>query len=233
MEQPPQNPGMRLLLIEDHEQLRDSLANGLRAQGFTVDTASDGAAGWLAASAAEHDLIILDRMLPGLDGVEILRRLRRSGSMVPVLMLTARDTVEDRVDGLDAGADDYLTKPFAVAELLARIRSLLRRGRHLPDPVVVLADLEVDTVGRLVRRSGKRIELTPKEYATLEYLMLRQGAVVTRTELFEQIYAGDGEANSNVVDVLVGRLRRKLHPSGTKPIIHTRRGFGYQLTLDA
>ncbi len=224
---------MRLLVIEDNERLRDLLANGLRSLGFAVTVAVDGQSGWEIASEARHDLVILDRMLPGLDGIEVLRRLRRSGSMLPVLLLTAKDTVQDRVDGLDAGADDYLIKPFAVAELLARVRMLLRRGRHQADPLVTFADLEVDTVSRSVKRAGRRIDLTPKEYQVLEYLVSRADAVVTRMELFEQIYAREHDATNNVVDVLIGRLRRKLHLPGLAPLLHTRRGFGYQLSLEA
>ena len=147
----------RLLLIEDNLDLRTQLALGLRTAGFVVDTAADGLEGWQAASAAEHDIILLDRMLPGLDGLEVLRRLRLSGSTVPVLLLTARDAVNDRVAGLDAGADDYLSKPFAVTELLARIRALLRRGHHRGDPVVTLGELEVDTAARAVRRNDRTL----------------------------------------------------------------------------
>jgi DNA-binding response OmpR family regulator len=223
---------MRLLVIEDNARLRELLANGLRSLGFTVTEAADGQAGWEIASEARHDLVILDRMLPGLDGIEVLRRLRRSGSMLPVLLLTAKDTVQDRVDGLDAGADDYLIKPFAVAELLARVRMLLRRGRHQADPLVTFADLEVDTVSRSVKRAGRRIDLTPKEYQVLEYLVSRADAVVTRMELLEQIYEKEHEATNNVVDVLVGRLRKKLHLPGLPPLLHTRRGFGYQLAVE-
>ena len=222
----------RLLLIEDNLDLRTQLALGLRTAGFVVDTAADGLEGWQAASAAEHDIILLDRMLPGLDGLEVLRRLRLSGSTVPVLLLTARDAVEDRVAGLDAGADDYLSKPFAVTELLARIRALLRRGHHRGDPVVTLGELEVDTAARAVRRNDRRIDLTEREYALLEYMLSRQGAVVSRSELFQALYADEPEETSNVVNVLVARLRRKLHPAGAKPVLHTRRGFGYLLSAE-
>ncbi len=222
---------MRLLVIEDHEDLREHLARGLRGQGYTVDTAADGLVGWQLASAAEHDLLILDRMLPGLDGLEVLRRLRLSGSRVPVLLLTARDAVDDRVAGLDAGADDYLAKPFAVTELLARLRALLRRGAGGADPVIAIGDLEIDTASRAARRGERRLDLTAKEYLLLEYLALRPGATVTRQELFEALYAGEIE-ESNVVNVLVGRLRRKVDPDGMAPLIHTRRGFGYTLAAE-
>jgi len=223
---------MRLLVVEDHADLRDQLAAGLRAQGFQVDTAPDGTSGWQLASAAEHDLIILDRMLPGLDGLDVLRRLRISGSRVPVLILTARDSIEDRVAGLDAGADDYLPKPFAVTELLARIRALLRRGTGQGEPVVMVGDLEIDTASRAVRRGHRRIDLTAKEYALLEYLLARIGIPVTREELFSALYAGETEEVSNVVNVLVARLRKKLDPDGVAPLIHTRRGFGYTLSAE-
>ena len=225
---------MRLLVVEDQAELREHLAAGLRSQGFAVDTAADGLAGWQAASAAEHDLIILDRMMPGLDGLEVLRRLRVSGSRVPVLLLTARDAVADRVAGLDAGADDYLPKPFAVAELLARIRALIRRGKGgAADPVVAIADLEIDTAARSVRRGTRRIDLTAKEYALLEYLLERIGVPVTREELFAKLYADETEEASNVVNVLVARLRKKIDPDGVPPLIHTRRGFGYILAVEA
>lgn len=223
----------RLLLIEDQADLRTQLAKGLRASGFEVDTAVDGPTGWQMASAAEHDLVLLDRMLPGFDGIEVLRRLRVSGSTVPVLLLTARDAVADRVEGLDAGADDYLPKPFAVAELLARIRALLRRGRHHGDPVLTLGELEIDTAARAVRHHDRRIDLTEREYAMLEYLLSRQGEIVSRPELFQALYADETEETSNVVNVLVARLRRKLHPAGAPLVLHTRRGFGYILSADA
>jgi two-component system copper resistance phosphate regulon response regulator CusR len=220
---------MRLLLVEDNDLLRTSLAGGLGQVGFTVSAAADGLEGWRLASEQEFELVVLDRMLPGLDGLDLLRRLRLAGSRVPVLLLTARDAVEDRVVGLEAGADDYLTKPFAVAELIARLRALLRRGRGGGDPVVVLADLAVDTAARLARRGGRRLDLSAKEYALLELLLGRRGEAVTRQEVLERLYAQEGESASNVVEVLVGRLRRKLHPPGARPLLHTRRGFGYVL----
>ena len=228
----PKIAGMRLLLVEDNATLRDSLARGLTSVGYQVESVGDGEAAWQAASEARHDVIVLDRMLPGLDGIAVLQRLRRSGSAVPVLLLTACDGVEDRVQGLDAGADDYLVKPFAVSELLARIRALLRRGGGRADPIQTIGELEIDTAARAVRRGGRRLDLTPKEYQALEYLAARPGSVVTRLELFAQLYPGEQEAGSNVIDVLIGRLRRKLHPPGVTPVLHTRRGFGYQLSSE-
>ncbi len=220
---------MHVLLIEDNDRLRENLAAGLLSVGYQVEVGADGIEGWQLASTATHDLIILDRMLPGLDGLEVLRRLRRSGSAIPVLLLSAMDTVQDRVDGLDAGADDYLTKPFAVTELLARIRALLRRKDQRSDPVVCIEDLEVDTVGRIVRRAGRRVDLTRKEYALLECLLAKPGIPVTRLELTERLYSIDDGLADNSIEALVGRLRRKLQPAGTPPILHTRRGFGYLL----
>ncbi len=220
---------MRLLLIEDNQTLREALQAGLTAAGHVVQACADGLSGWDCASEANHELIVLDGMLPGLDGLELLRRLRRAGSRVPVLLLTARDGIDDRVAGLDAGADDYLVKPFAVAELLARIRALSRRGDNRADPVIMIADLAIDTAARVVRRGDRRIDLTPKEFQLLEYLAARMPAVVAREDLFAQLYPGEEAAASNLIDVLVGRLRRKLHPPGSIPLLHTRRGFGYQL----
>ncbi len=223
----------RLLVVEDHPELRENLARGLRATGYAVDLAADGTAGWAAAEEAVHDLLILDRMLPGLDGLELLRRLRRAGSAVPVLLLTARDTVQDRVDGLDAGADDYLPKPFAAEELLARVRALLRRGSHRADPVVEIGDLEVDTAARLARRGQRRLDLTAREFALLDRLVERPDQVVSSNELVDLLYGADGEEQRNALAVLVGRLRRKLDPDGKAPLLHTRRGFGYVLSATA
>ena len=223
---------IRLLIVEDNQDLRDALRSGLAALGFATDAAADGEEGWQRASLAEHDLIILDRMLPGLDGLDILRRLRQAGSRVPVLMLTARDAIGERVAGLEAGADDYLGKPFAVDELVARVRALLRRGQPVAKPVLRVGELEIDTAARVARRGGRSIDLTPKEFAALECLALRAGSVVDRAELYAHVAGEPGEAASNVVDALIARLRRKLEPPGAPPVLMTRRGFGYQLVVD-
>ena len=220
---------MRVLVIEDDRQVRESLVQGLNALGYVAEGAADGEAGWALASEARHELIILDRMLPALDGLEVLRRLRRCGSSVPVLLLTARDGLADRVEGLDAGADDYLTKPFAVSELLARVRALLRRREQVTGPQLAVADLDIDTVTRSVRRRGMRIDLTPREYLLLDLLAGQAGKEVAPLTLAERIYDSTDQAAHNAVEVLVGRLRRKLQRDDWPPILHTRRGFGYRL----
>jgi DNA-binding response OmpR family regulator len=220
---------MRLLLVEDYEPLRQSVSQGLREAGFAVDTSADGEEGLWYARSNDYDAIVLDVMLPVIDGLTVLTRLRQAGKTAPVLLLTARDTVADRVGGLDSGADDYLVKPFAFQELLARIRALIRRRYDAPDPVLRVADLEIDTGSRTVRRAGLRIDLTAREYALLELLAMRAGRVVTRTEIWEHLYEFDSSADSNVVDVYVGYLRRKIERPDLPRLIHTRRGQGYLL----
>lgn len=220
---------MRILVVEDYPPLRRSLVMGLKDQGYAVDETGDGDEGLWFATRNSYDAIVLDLMLPGCDGVEILRRLRAAGSTVHVLVLTARDTVADRVKGLDLGADDYLIKPFAFEELLARLRSLTRRAYGGKSPRLAIADLELDTATRQVCRAGCAIELTPREYALLELLAHRQGTVVTRDEIREHCYGFAEEAGSNVIDVYIGYLRRKIDSDGLTPLIHTRRGHGYQL----
>jgi len=214
---------MRLLLIEDYPPLRASVSQGLREAGFAVDAAADGREGLWYAESNAYDAVILDLMLPKMDGLEVLRRLRGKGVETHVLILTAKDAVEDRVRGLNAGADDYLTKPFAFAELLARLRALVRRQYDAKDPVVRVGDLEIDTLARTARRGGRAQALTAREFAILQMLALRAGQVVSRTDLW------DHEATSNVVDVYVARLRRKIDRPGLPPLIHTRRGQGYVL----
>lgn len=218
---------MRILVVEDYEPVRKSIVQGLREDGFAVDASADGEEGLWYAQSNEYDAIVLDIMLPGLDGLTILRRLRTEGSRTPILLLTAKDTVEDRVTGLDLGADDYLIKPFAFAELLARLRALSRRKYDKADPVVRVLDLELNTAARTVRRAGRVIELTAREYALLELLALRAGEVVTRTDIWEHLYEFHAEADSNVVDVYIGYLRKKLERPDLPRLIHTRRGLGY------
>ncbi|MFQ6133454.1 MAG: response regulator [Armatimonadota bacterium] len=220
---------MRVLLVEDYGPLRQALARGLREAGFAVDAAPDGEEGLWYAESNEYDVIVLDVMLPKLDGLAIIRALRDGGDQTHILILTAKDAVDDRVKALNLGADDYLVKPFAFAELLARVRALVRRGYRAKSPVIRIADLEVDTAARVVHRAGERIELTPREYALLEYLALRAGEVVTRSDVWEHIYDFHSSAQSNVVDVYIGYLRKKIERPGLPRLIHTRRGEGYIL----
>ena len=220
---------MKLLLVEDYDPLRKSLAKGLRESGFAVDATADGKEGLWYARTGEYDVIVLDLMLPGMDGLSILRELRRGESATAVLILTAKDTVADRVRGLDLGADDYLVKPFAFAELLARVRALVRRRYEARSPIVRVADLEIDTTARTARRGGEAIDLTGREYAMLELLAMRAGEVVTRTEIWDHVYDFNAEPNSNVIDVTIGHLRKRLERDGLPRLIHTRRGLGYVL----
>ena len=217
---------VRALVIEDYAPIRDAVSEGLTEHGFAVDAAKDGAEGWWFAEANPYDVVVLDIMLPKLDGLTLLQRLRAKGERVAVLLLTAKDTVDDRIRGLDLGADDYLVKPFAFAELVARVRALVRRRYDVRDPTLRIDDLAIDTVARTVRRADKDIPLSPREYALLEYLAIRAGELVTRTEIWEHVYDFNSDATSNVVDVYVGYLRKKL---GGPALIHTRRGFGYVL----
>jgi DNA-binding response OmpR family regulator len=223
---------MRVLLVEDDRPLREALRQGLEEAGFAVDASADGEEGLWHARSAVHDVIVLDLMLPRVDGLTILSRLRREGSSVPVLILTARDTVEDRVKGLNLGADDYLVKPFAFAELLARVRALVRRRYDKKDPVLRVGDLEVDTAGRTVRRGHDTVNLSAREYALLEFLAARAGQVVSRTEIWEHVYDFHSDPESNVVDVYIGHLRKKIEQPGRPKLIHTRRGQGYLLGPD-
>jgi two-component system OmpR family response regulator len=213
---------MRLLVVEDEEDLRRGLEQALREEGYAVDGAGDGADALYKAQTWEYDAIVLDIMLPGLDGLEILRRVRKSKT-VPVLLLTARDGIGDRVRGLDLGADDYLVKPFDLGELLARIRALIRRSSGAPNPVLTLGPVSINTVARTVAIQGEAVELTAREYALLEYLARRRGAVVSRTELYDHLFAEEDESYSNLLDVHVCNLRKKLG----KDFIETRRGHGY------
>lgn len=220
---------MRALVVEDYAPIRVAVVEGLTEAGFAVDAAEDGEDGLWLAQENPYDVVVLDLMLPKLAGEQVLARLRAAGVAVPVLVLTAKDTVEDRVRGLDAGADDYLVKPFALTELLARCRALVRRGYARKDPTLRVEDLEIETTRRVVRRAGEVVVLSPREYALLEYLALRAGELVTRTEIWDHVYDFRSDAHSNVVDVYIGYLRRKLEREGARKLIHTRRGQGYVL----
>ncbi|MCA9262781.1 MAG: response regulator transcription factor [Planctomycetales bacterium] len=220
---------MRVLVVEDYEPVRSALAQGLSEADYEVEMAGDGETGeWMALSGS-FDVIVLDLMLPKQDGLSILQKLRGQGSDSQVIALTAKDTIEDRIHGLDLGADDYLTKPFDFGELLARVRALLRRKYQEHNPVITIADLAVDTVRRRVERAGRAIELTAREYALLEYLAMRVGEVVTRSDIWDHVYSFYDDAQSNVVDVYIGYLRRKIESPGLPKLIHTRRGHGYVL----
>jgi two-component system copper resistance phosphate regulon response regulator CusR len=220
---------MRLLLIEDEKKVADFIARGLRAEQFTLDVAYDGTAGWEMVSKRQHDGIILDLMLPGLSGAELLRRFRQQGGTAPVLVLTARDSTNDKVEMFEAGADDYLTKPFAFAELLVRVKGLLRRCPLERAQVLRLADLEVDRLSQQVKRSGKRLELTSKEYALLEYLVAHVGQVLSRTMIVEHVWDQSFENLTNIVDVYVRHLRSKVDDGFPTKLIHTVRGAGYSI----
>ena len=221
---------MRLLLIEDERKVADVVARGLRAERYAVDVAYDGDGGWELASNVNYDLIILDLMLPGLNGTELLRRLRRKGSKAAVLVLTARDATNDKVENFEAGADDYLTKPFAFAELLVRVKALLRRPPISHDHVLRIADLEIDRLTQQVKRAGKRIELTSKEYALLEYLASHAGRVLSRTMIIEHVWDESFEGLTNIVDVYVRHLRGKIDEPHPLKLLRTVRGVGYCLT---
>lgn len=221
---------MRVLLVEDDGRVAGFVARGLREQSYAVDVAADGSDALYQASVNAYDVVVLDLMIPEVDGVEVCRRLRADGAGMPVLMLTARDAVEDRIAGLDAGADDYLTKPFAFGELLARIRALLRRTSELRPPVFTVDDLLVDTRARQVRRADREIPLTTREYALLEFLVRNEGRVVGRAEIAEHVWDESYDPFTNVIEVYVNRLRRKIDEPFEHPLIHTRRGAGYVLT---
>ena len=221
---------MRILLVEDESRVAGFIAKGLREQAYAVDIARDGAQALYQAAINEYDLVILDILLPVKDGHTVCRELRASGFRAPVLMLTARDAVDDRVSGLDSGADDYLTKPFDFKELLARLRALLRRSGVLRPPVARVDDLTLNTASHAVARAGKPVNLTAKEYALLEYLVLNEDRVVGREQIAQHVWEESFDPFSNVIDVYVKRLRDKLDTGFGRRLIHTRRGEGYILT---
>jgi len=224
---------MRILLVEDEEKVSRFIVRGLTAESFAVDTAPDGRRGLDLATTYNYDLIILDLMLPGLNGTEVLRRIRRSDHRVPILMLTARDAVADKVEHLEAGVDDYLTKPFAFAELMARIKALLRRGSVDRPSVLRVADLEVDRLSQQVRRASRRIELTAKEYALLEYLIANAGRVLSRTMIIDHVWDQSFDGATNIVDVYVRHLRNKVDDGHEAKLIRTVRGVGYKISDEA
>jgi two-component system, OmpR family, copper resistance phosphate regulon response regulator CusR len=218
---------MRLLLVEDERKVSDLVARALRAERYAVDVAEDGQRGLELAASYDYDLIILDLMLPVLSGEELLRRIRRRNQQVPILILTARGATEEKVHNFEAGADDYLTKPFAFAELVMRVKALLRRGPITRSSVLRVADLEVDRFTQQVRRGGRRIELTPKEYALLEYLAANPGRVFSRTMIIEHVWDQSFEGLTNIVDVYVRHLRGKVDDPFPVKLIRTVRGVGY------
>jgi heavy metal response regulator len=218
---------MKILLVEDEKKVSQFLQKGLQEEGFVVDAAHDGEAGLSLAMEGFYDLIILDIYLPRLDGLEVLKRLRGGRIMTPVLLLTVRATIEDKVLGLDLGADDYLTKPFAFEELLARAKALMRRRADVDAAVLRVADVVLDPVRRTVSRHGKKVELTPKEFALLEYLMRNAGRVLTRTMIVEHVWNYDFDSETNVIDVYMNYLRKKIDAGHETRLIHTVRGAGY------
>jgi len=223
---------MRILVVEDDRKVASFIRKGLMEEGYAVDVAPEGETGLAMGLDRLHDLIILDVMLPGTPGFQVVRELRQAKVATPVLLLTAREAVEDRVQGLDAGADDYLTKPFAFAELLARIRALLRRGATAQAPVLRLADLTLDPAKRTLKRGGEVISLTNREFALVEYFMRNPGRVLTRTMIAEHVWDYSFDSDTNVIDVYVNYLRKKIDAGRARKLIHTVRGVGYVLKTD-
>ena len=223
---------MKILIVEDEPKTGEYLRQGLREAGFVVDLTQDGLDGLHLALQGEHDLVILDVMLPGMDGWQVLQSLRKRGLHMPVLFLTARDQVEDRIKGLELGADDYLVKPFSFAELLARVRTILRRGRSGTEPTTLrVADLELDLLRRRVSRNGRRIDLTAKEFGLLELLMRRQGEVLPRSLIASQVWDMNFDSDTNVIEVAMRRLRLKIDEGQEPKLIQTVRGMGYVLEM--
>jgi two-component system copper resistance phosphate regulon response regulator CusR len=223
---------MRILLVEDEPAAADVLAKGLREHAYAVDVASDGAVALEQAAVNDYDLVVLDLLLPRVSGLDVCRHLRAGGFAAPILVLTARGDPEQRVQGLDAGADDYVLKPYHFPELLARVRALLRRGPALSPSVLVYHDLTVDTRARRVERGGRLRQLTTKEYALLEYLLRRQGEVVGRADIAEHVWDDSFDPMSNLIEVYIQRLRRKIDDGQSAKLIQTRRGAGYSIAVD-
>ncbi len=220
---------MRILIVEDEKALADILKKGLQEEGYAVDVANNGEDGLHLAMNEPSDLMILDIMLPIVDGVTILKRIREAGVKTPVLMLTARDAIRDKISGLDSGADDYLTKPFSFEELLARMRALLRRNRGVKTSIIAIKDLTIDIATHEVKRRGKAIDLSAREYALLEYMAVNRNTVLSRTALTEHLYNQDFDLDSNVIDVFISRLRGKIDREFGDKLIFTMRGVGYML----
>ncbi|MBA4251564.1 MAG: DNA-binding response regulator [Chlorobiaceae bacterium] len=220
---------MKILLIEDEKKVSAFIKKGLEGEYYTVDTAFNGKDGLEIALKFNFDLIILDVMLPFLDGITVTKEIRKAKVTTPILLLTVKNSVKDKVEGLDAGADDYLTKPFAFEELIARVRALFRRKENIPSPTLSIADLIVDQQQHKVKRGEKEIILTPKEYAILEYLLINKNNVVSRTKLVEHVYAYNFDTGTNVIDVYINKLRNKIDFESDSPLIHTIRGVGYTI----
>jgi DNA-binding response OmpR family regulator len=220
---------MRILIVEDEKSLADILKKGLEEEGYAVDVSYNGEEGLFMAENEPSDLIILDIMLPVIDGMTILKRIRKAGTKTPVFMLTAKDTIMDKVSGLDSGADDYLTKPFSFEELLARMRALLRRHTEAKTSVLMIENLTIDTATHEIKREGKDILLSAKEYALLEYMAINRNKVLSRTALTEHLYNQDFDLDSNVIDVFINRIRKKIDRGYDIKLIHTVRGAGYML----
>jgi DNA-binding response OmpR family regulator len=218
---------MKVLVVEDSERMAATLKKGLGEEGIVVDVAADGPTGLALASAGDFDLVLLDVNLPGMDGFEVIRRLRKTRSDVPVIMVTARDSLQDRIDGLNGGADDYVTKPFSFGELLARVRAVTRRPGARAEPILRFDDVELDPATGRATRGGRAIDLSAREFALLKAFMAKQGYVLTRAQLYETVWGGEYDGLSNVLDVYVNYLRNKLEDDGGRRVIHTVRGRGY------
>ena len=224
---------MRLLLVEDDPKLGPTLARGLRERAYAVDLVTDGKDGVYRAAINEYDIIVLDYMIPGMDGLAVAREIRKRGRATPILVLTARDAIEDRVAGLDAGADDYLVKPFALEELLARLRALARRAANVLPTIITVGDLSLDTRSHRLTKRGREITLTAKEYALLEFLARNAGAVVSRSDITAHVWDDNHDPFSNSLEVFINRLRRRIDDEGGESYIKTRRGSGYVLSAAA